>query len=497
MFEEPNNKKNQRYFPDELEIMVLTNNMILFYSFSERDPRRSQIVDQCSAALHQRSPQWTPRNVRIYFNNHKKDLLQFSSSSLDSSKKSKSDEKHIIIEINNNVAAPDKSHQINDPLCNEPEILLTNSPLFLEPHASSRYPFIRVAKLEHPISAFYSNQNCNNELPQNTADNFTYLDELLINFNYKEPNLLEQIPEKLENLNDDHIVFILENLQNGSLSQRQMMRHFGINYVLVKQFLIDHGFQSMNLTKGRLETVISADLEQLVIQYRNKFAKGYQTICKTLQHKGFSVTETQIRTIFDNYNLWKYKKSKEKKKIHNKRYVAFYCNMEWHIDLHTWNAINPENKVVPQYLFAVIDDLTRYILFTKVLENKTMELTAMALKECIKITKCKPYIIATDNCKEFTGKRFEDVLLKHHIHHYNTHPYTPEENAKLERWWGILEGAIINPQDLELLVKEYNFNWPHKELERITRKKMTAADAWKNFERYEGKSEERLIFILW
>jgi hypothetical protein len=494
MFQEPKIEETQRYFANEHEIMVLTKFMSLFLSMPERYPLRSQIVQQCSTELSWQNPQWTPRRVRIYFNNHKNDILQFSPSSIDAQQKSKSLDNQNIPQISINLPVPDPSAQIEDLLQIEPDIHITN--LVLEAKTSSRFPFIRVATLDRPISMLYSDQNCNNELPQNATGNLTYLDELLSNFNYEEPNLLVQIPKRLENLNNDHTALILKHLGNGSLSQRQLLRHFGINHFILKKFLRNNGFQSSKFSKGRLETFISGDLEQLVIQYRKKFVKGYQTICKALKLKGLPVTETQIRSIFDKCQLWKYKKVTEKKKIHNQRYVAFYCNMEWHIDLHTWNHITPNNEVVPQYLFAVIDDLTRYLLFAKVLENKSMESTGTALIECINTTNCKPYIIATDNGKEFTGSFFTQVLREHHIKHYTTHPYTPEENAKLERWWGTLEGAVINQQDLEMLVKEYNFNWPHKELQRMTGKKMTPADAWRSFKRYEGIPEEQLIFLL-
>jgi transposase InsO family protein len=311
-----------------------------------------------------------------------------------------------------------------------------------------------------------------------------------MNCNFDESNLLDQIPNILNSLIDAQIAFIQNQLAKKLLSLRQVLRHFGVNYCSFKKFLQTKGFLLGKLSKGRLEICIPHDLEEIVINYRTKFSKGYQSIYKALKLKGLPVTDQQIQKIFNTHNLWTFQKEKKKKNLHKKRYAALYCNMEWHIDIHYWDTFNSTNEPIRQYLFAIIDDLTRYLLYTKVLENKSMESTAMALIECIETTQCKPYIIATDNGKEFTGNCFEEVLQRFQIHHYYTHPYTPEENAKLERWWGTLEGAIIHQEDLELLVKEYNFNWVHKELERMTGTKLTLAEAWKRFKRYEGIPEE-------
>jgi transposase InsO family protein len=309
--------------------------------------------------------------------------------------------------------------------------------------------------------------------------------------------MLDHIPPILTSLSDQQISFILAQLKNESLSQRQLLRYFDVNYFHFKKFLKNKGFRLDKLVRGRLPIDIPDQLEALVISYLDKFKKGYQSIYKTLKLKDLAVSEKQIRNIFKKHQLWRFNKVKKNKKLHNKRYVALYSHMEWHIDLHYWETVNQDNNQVTHYLFTVIDDLTRYLLFAKVLDTKTMESTGRALIECIESTHCKPYIIATDNGTEFTGHFFEEVLLKYQIKHYYTHPYTPEENAKLERWWVTLEGAIINPEDLQLLIKEYNFNWVHKELERMTGTKMTPSDAWKRFKRYEGVSEEKLIIILW
>jgi transposase InsO family protein len=467
----------------------------MYFNLDKRTVQRSHIIKQCSDCLSTQNSHWSYDNVKRYFYNHQHDIVKFLNKPIELI-----NEKDIFeqLKMDPTVLAlplPDQSDSIHT---HEPQF---SEDFLNELHTGSaiskRFPFIRFAPSDGDISRIFSKQNYNNTLPLNASNSITYLDTLLMNFDHEETNLLDQIPNNLTILIDEQIVFILDQLTNKIISQRQVLRHFGVTYYSFKRLLRSKGLHSGKLVQGRLESCIMHNIEEIVINYRHKFHKGYQSIYKALKLKGLRVTDQQIRKIFKKNNLWTFHKAKQKKQLHNKRYVALYSNMEWHIDLHYWNTFNENSEVISQYLFAVIDDLTRYLLFTKVLENKSMESTGMALMECIETTQCKPYIIATDNGKEFTGNFFEEVLRKHHINHYYTHPYTPEENAKLERWWGTLEGAIIQQEDLELLVKEYNFNWAHKDLERMTGKKMTPAEAWKRFKRYEGIPEEKLLTIIW
>jgi transposase InsO family protein len=51
----------------------------------------------------------------------------------------------------------------------------------------------------------------------------------------------------------------------------------------------------------------------------------------------------------------------------------------------------------------------------------------------------QPHTLISDNSSEFCGHVFQEVLKTRGITWWHTEPYTPEQNGKMERWWGTLE----------------------------------------------------------
>lgn len=101
-----------------------------------------------------------------------------------------------------------------------------------------------------------------------------------------------------------------------------------------------------------------------------------------------------------------------------------------------------------------------------------MQFTARSLNNCILFTGQKPYYITTDNGREFTGKDFTDALNSFGIRQYNTEPYNPEENGKIERFWQNIE-ALSDYKDIPALILLYNYSWSQKVLKKYTNQKCT------------------------
>lgn len=75
------------------------------------------------------------------------------------------------------------------------------------------------------------------------------------------------------------------------------------------------------------------------------------------------------------------------------------------------------------------------------------------------------------------------MLKKYSIIDHRTHPYTPQENGKIERWWWTLERkqnpkTELNEEYLSRLVKHYNNSWPNRSLKALLKKKSTPLMAW-------------------
>jgi transposase InsO family protein len=141
-----------------------------------------------------------------------------------------------------------------------------------------------------------------------------------------------------------------------------------------------------------------------------------------------------------------------------------------------------------QYLIGFLDDRSRLIVYYEVLPDKTMHSTAQALR-CALNENPKPYKLTSDNGTEFTGHDFQEVLQEAEIIHWRTIPYTPEQNGKIERFWGTIEGSLASYEELDEAVLNYNYNWPHSALTELTGCKTVPWDAWCNWERWEGHDD--------
>lgn len=91
--------------------------------------------------------------------------------------------------------------------------------------------------------------------------------------------------------------------------------------------------------------------------------------------------------------------------------------------------------------------------------------TSQSLENCIQNLnegEC-PFELTSDNGLEFKGSQFEDSLKRAGILHYFIRPRQPEENAKIERWWQIVE-KLANYNDIPIIVFLYNNVLIHSQL---------------------------------
>ena len=140
----------------------------------------------------------------------------------------------------------------------------------------------------------------------------------------------------------------------------------------------------------------------------------------------------------------------------------------WHGDIH---YLTFENEV--RYLFALIDDRSRFIVGWGISEKKDQELVFNVLNESFQ-NHTTPLAFWTDNGKENVNIKINQLLRSHNIYHIKTKPRTPRANGKIERWWVNLEKTFskddtwdIVEQKVDNYVNNYNNMIPHFSLEKI------------------------------
>jgi hypothetical protein len=211
MLEEPRKEIMERYFATDQETFILKMHMELYFAKGVRDPARARIVQGCSTILQSQSPHWTTRRVSLYFHNHRRDHQQ-----INPKEKVNQPKVNILKQPIYPEATIDLSMNIPfDPITIPSEELSENllNTLHLKAKLLKRFHFIHFESLDTDISDIFAGQNSNNQLPPNSVDCFTYLDELLLNFNNQEKNLLENIPHDLKE------IIILHTRNSSSITE--------------------------------------------------------------------------------------------------------------------------------------------------------------------------------------------------------------------------------------------------------------------------------------
>jgi transposase InsO family protein len=76
-------------------------------------------------------------------------------------------------------------------------------------------------------------------------------------------------------------------------------------------------------------------------------------------------------------------------------------------------------------------------------------------------------VLGSDNRGEFTGDAFPSLLGQYGVMPWRTAPHPPEQNGKMECFWGTIErcrSGNCSPQLIADIIHEYNTKWIHRAL---------------------------------
>lgn len=290
----------------------------------------------------------------------------------------------------------------------------------------------------------------------------------------------------------DWISVYHELVQSNLISQKDAAKILGIRPTNLKKIWNERGLESKPV--GRPLKKISITLVEEVINYKKKFNVGYQRCCKVMKRKGFKTSEYEIQTIFEKEGLFNYEIEFKNSEENRKNYVAKFVNQLWHTDLH---EVTVEGQ--KKYLIAFLDDRSKFIIHYSILEDKSMISTSNALIEAIQKVSQRPARLIIDNGTEFIGHIFQDILKKNHIKDWRIEPYTPQQNGKIERFWGTIIRAANKEQSflsqIDSLIQEYNMVWEQKSLKPLYGKSLTPIEAWNNGPQWLSYYNDEIVYF--
>ena len=258
---------------------------------------------------------------------------------------------------------------------------------------------------------------------------------------------------------------------HANWSNKRICNKFEISrttlYKLKYKYLSDGLYGLEDHKPGPLKNVINPIFYANVIKIRKKHDYGACRIEKYFKNKGFSVSHHKINQIL-NYEKLINKKMGKRIKPKYVRYEADNVNDQWHID---W-SIDPLSK---KYLFAIIDDKSRFIVFAGLFDSASAKNSALSIQKAINRYGA-PKEIVSDNGTHFkdlqnkkVNKELTVIEERYHIKHIFIRPGHPQSNGKIERWFGSYKREFPRMNHEEVTdciswVKYYNFERLHQSL---------------------------------
>ncbi len=125
-------------------------------------------------------------------------------------------------------------------------------------------------------------------------------------------------------------------------------------------------------------------------------------------------------------------------------YELEYVNALVHLDFHdgSRNVLTREGLFVTPRLLGVLDDNSRLACHAQWYLNVSAESLVHGFSQALQKRQL-PRAVMSDNGSAMIAEEFVRGLHELGILHQTTLPYTPAQNAKQERFWGVVEGRLM------------------------------------------------------
>ena len=144
----------------------------------------------------------------------------------------------------------------------------------------------------------------------------------------------------------------------------------------------------------------------------------------------------------------------------------------WHLDFHVGSrkVLLSSGEWKTPMLLGILDDHSRLCCHLQWYLDETADSLIHGLCQAI-AKRGRPRALMTDNGSAMTAAETTEGLERLGILHQTTLPYTPEQNAKQERFWGQVEGRLMamlegEPELTLPLLNEATQAWVEQEYQR-------------------------------
>lgn len=116
----------------------------------------------------------------------------------------------------------------------------------------------------------------------------------------------------------------------------------------------------------------------------------------------------------------------------------------WHLDFHVGSrrVLEVDGSWIQTHLFGVMDDRSRLVCHLQWYRAEAAQTLVHGLCQGIQ-KRGIPRALLTDNGSAMLATETTEGLSRLGIVHHTTLPYTPEQNAKQESFWGQIEGRLL------------------------------------------------------
>ena len=215
--------------------------------------------------------------------------------------------------------------------------------------------------------------------------------------------------------------------ETHKISLRQLQRYFA-----------KYNIKVFEVGRRNFKKSIKEEFEEEVKFSIKEDNVGITKTWMILNKKGIDCSRNDVELVFTKLG-----KTKDKEKSIPKvrcRYLVEMVNGVWHGDIHY--IVKPD---IVRYIFALIDDRSRYIVGYGIFSKKTASNVLDVFKKTIETNGVKPLAYWCDNGTENIAKEVKNYLSENEIYQILTIPGNPQSNGKIERFWLGLDKRIKDP----------------------------------------------------